>query len=395
MESGLIWILAVASGLTAANLYYNQPLLPQIAAEFAQSAHAIGWVPTLAQAGYGAGMLLIVPLGDSLNRRRMILVLVSISCVLLGAVALSPSLPLLALFSLLLGFATVIPQVALPFAASLAPAAQRGRVVGLVMSGLLMGILLSRTAAGFLGASHGWRSVYWTAAGLMVLLGLLLYRTLPSEPPRPRLPYMTLLGSILTLAKEEPALRFHAFLGAVSFAAFSAFWATLSLHLAALPGRYGPRVAGLYGAVGLAGVLVAPLAGRHADQRGGRRVNVIALASLLAAFGVLFTLQASLWGIALGVTLLDFGTQANQVTNQARVYSLRDDSRSRLNTVYMASYFTGGALGALMGTAAYRMSGWSGVCGVGAGFTLLGLVALLFQPSPPARNRPQATGLKT
>jgi predicted MFS family arabinose efflux permease len=234
------------------------------------------------------------------------------------------------------------------------------------MSGLLFGILLSRTLSGFLGAAFGWREMYLFAAGLMVALAVVLRIVLPRSEAHSSMRYGALLHSLGELVRTEPVLRLHAALGALTFASFGAFWATLALHLSALPGHYGPRTAGAYGALGVLGALVAPLVGKRAEQRGDRRINAIATIALLASFGWLWIFGGSLWGLGIGCILLDFGAQANHISNQTRIFALREDARSRLNTVYMVTYFAGGALGAYAGALAYSAVGWSGVCAVGA-----------------------------
>ncbi|MFP2926336.1 MFS transporter [Pyxidicoccus sp. 3LG] len=376
LRPGLVWFMAAASGATAANLYYNQPLLGDIGRELAVTGGALGLVPTLTQVGYAAGMLFIVPLGDSLERRRVIVTMSVLVTLALVGVALAPTLPWLVVASFAVGATTVIPQLLVPFAAHLAPAEQRGRVVGTVMSGLLIGILLSRTAAGFVGTHLGWRAMFWIAAGLMLALGGVLRFALPSQPPMAAMPYPALLRSLGHLWRTEPVLRLHALLGALTFGAFSVFWSTLALYLQDLPEHYGPQVAGMFGVVGVAGALVAPLVGRYADTRGDRRINALAIGVLLLSFVVMWPLGRWLWGIALGVVLLDLGVQANHISNQTRVYSLRPEARSRLNTLYMVTYFAGGAAGSWLGTTAWTRWGWTGVCAAGAALCIVGLLAL-------------------
>ncbi|MBZ4411548.1 MFS transporter [Myxococcus sp. MISCRS1] len=382
LSPGLVWLMAAASGATAANLYYNQPLLGDIGRDLGASGGMLGLVPTLTQVGYAAGMLLIVPLGDSLERRRVIVTMSALVSLALVGAALAPTLPWLVIASFLVGATTVVPQLLVPFAAHLAPAAQRGRVVGTVMSGLLIGILLSRTAAGFVGTHLGWRAMFWLAAGFMLLLAVVLRFTLPSQPPVAAMPYPELMRSLVHLARTEPVLRIHAVLGALTFGAFSVFWSTLALYLESLPEHYGPQVAGLFGVVGVVGALIAPVVGRYADSHGGRRINMFAIGVLLLSFVVMWPLGRWLWGIALGVVLLDLGVQGNHISNQTRVYALRPEARSRLNTLYMVTYFAGGAAGSWLGTTAWTHAGWTGVCAAGAALCVTGLLILL-----PGRNR--------
>lgn len=384
MSPGLVWMMAAAAGLSVANLYYHQPLLGDIGQTFQASNRALGLIPAFSQVGYALGLLLVVPLGDSLERRRVIVVMTALVSLALMGVALSPTLPWMVLASGMVGVTTVVPQLLVPFAAHLAPEAQRGRVVGTVMSGLLIGILLSRTLSGFLGVRFGWRAMFWIAAALMLLLVGVLRFSLPSQHASSPLPYPALLRSLVHLVREEPLLRLHSVLGALTFGGFSAFWATLALYLHSLPQHYGAQVAGLFGAVGVAGAVAAPLVGRYSDVRGDRRINAIAIGVLLLSFVVLGVLGRWLWGIALGVILLDLGAQANHISNQTRVYSLRPEARNRLNTVYMVTYFAGGATGAWLGSLAWSRWGWSGVCVVGGAMALTGLIVLgLVSPRAP------------
>ncbi|QSQ11873.1 MFS transporter [Myxococcus landrumensis] len=384
LSPGLVWLMAIACGATAANLYYNQPLLGDIGRELNASGGMLGLVPTLTQVGYAAGMLLIVPLGDSLERRRVIVTMsVLVSLALVGA-ALAPSLPWLIVASFLVGATAVVPQLLIPFAAHLAPAAQRGRVVGTVMSGLLIGILLSRTAAGFVGTHLGWRSIFWIASGVMLLFAGVLRFSLPSQPPVAAMSYPQLMRSMVHLTRTEPALRIYAVLGGLTFGAFSVFWSTLALYLQSLPEHYGPQTAGLFGVVGVVGALIAPLVGRYTDSHGGKRINVFSIGVLLLSFVLMWPLGQWLWGIALGVVLLDLGAQGNHIANQTRVHSMIPEARSRLNTVYMVTYFAGGAAGSWLGTTAWTRWGWTGVCAAGAALCVAGLLVLAMDRKPQA-----------
>ena len=361
-----LWALAIAACLTVGNIYFLQPLLPGVARSFGATPRDVGLIPMLTQVGYGLGMLVFVPLGDIVERRGLMLVLLgAVSVALLGCAA-APSLPLLAGTSFLVGFTTVVPHVAVPLAAHLAPPAERGRVLGFMMGGVLVGILIARTASGFLGAYLGWRAVYVVAAGLMVLLAVALSALLPESRPISSMRYGPLLRSTLALPFQEPTLREAAVLGALGFGAFSAFWSTLAFFLEEPPYRMGSQAAGLFGLLGAAGALAAPAVGRLADRVSPRANSGAALALALASFG-LFALGGRTFAVLLlGVLLMDVGVQANHVSNLARVHALRPDARSRMNTVYMVTYFGGGALGTALGTWAWTAWGWLGVCGVAA-----------------------------
>jgi predicted MFS family arabinose efflux permease len=373
LPRGLATLLAVAAGVTVANIYYAQPLLPSIAESFSSTPGAVGYVPMLTQVGYSLGLLLFVPLGDVVERKGLILALVGASAVALLAVALAPGLPWLAAASFLVGLATVVPHVAVPLAAHLAAPADRGRVIGVVMSGVLVGILLARTASGFIGQALGWRAVFVLAAALVIALGVALRARLPRSPPGSRLAYPALLASLVTLARSRAEVREAAVLAASGFGAFSVFWATLAFFLAGPPHARGSGVAGLFGVVGVAGALAAPIVGRIADRRGPRATMGVAFLVALASFGAFSALRNRLWGIALGILLLDVGWQAAHVANLTRVHGLDAEARSRLNTVYMVTLFAGGACGTWAGVHAWSAWGWSGVCAAGASFVAVAL----------------------
>ena len=363
------WTLAVGCAISVGNLYLMQPLLAQVAASFQVTERQAGLCATLNQVGYALGMLTLVPLGDVRERRGLALVLLGACALMALANALAPTYPLLLAASLGLGIATCTPQILLPFAAALAPPEARGRTVGFVMSGLLLGILLARTVSGFVGAHAGWRGVYLLSAGLSVGLALLLRFVLPTgRQDGPPLTYGRLFRSLGALVRDEPVLRESAAYGALLFAAFSAFWTTLSFRFAAPPFGMDPRAAGelsgLFGLVGAVGALAAPLVGRQADAGRPRRTILAAVVLTAVSFAVM--LPPSIPLLVVGVLLMDVGVQAAQVSNQSRVYALRPEARSRLNTVYMTAYFTGGSLGSALGAWAWDRFGWPGVCAVGA-----------------------------
>ncbi|GAC1626235.1 MAG: MFS transporter [Ktedonobacteraceae bacterium] len=374
MNQRLMWIMAVACGLSVANLYYVQPILADMGRTFHISVNQIGAVTTCMQIGFALGLLLIVPLGDIYNKRTLIVSMLVAVSVALVAVALAPTLPFLIVASLLLGVTTVVPQMVVPFAAILADARDRGRVVGTVMSGLLIGVLLARTVSGFIGAHLGWRAVYWVGAGLMVVLALVLRLTLPSDRVQGKtLRYGRLLASLVELARAEPLLREVGLFGALAFGAFNVFWVTLAFFLETPPYHYSSEVAGLFGLVGVAGALAASVIGKLADRMEARVLTGIALLITLLSFVTMWFLGHWLWGLAPGVVLLDLGVQGAHVSNQTRIYRLPEHVRNRANTVYMVPYFIGGSLGSFLGTYSWSIAGWTGVCISG---TLLMLAAL-------------------
>ncbi|HEX2909969.1 MAG TPA: MFS transporter [Chloroflexia bacterium] len=377
LDQKLVWIFAVACGLSVANLYYIQPVLADMGRSLNIAANQIGLVATLGQLGYAIGLLLIVPLGDVTDRRGLIFKsLLGVALALIG-VAVAPGFLWLAVANLIVGITTVVPQIIVPFAATLARPHERGRVVGTVMSGLLIGILLSRTASGFINSVFGWRTMYWLAAGMMLVLALVLRSVLPDTKPHASLRYPELMRSLWHLARTEPVLRQASVFGALAFGAFNVFWVTLAFFLETPPYHFSSGVVGLFGLVGVAGALGASYAGKLADRLEPRKITGISLLIALASFLIIWLLGYALWGLIVGVILLDLGAQMAHISNQTRVYSLNPQARSRLNTVYMVSYFIGGSLGSALGVYGWQLAGWNGV-GI-AGVTMLGLALIIFQ----------------
>jgi len=385
-DSTLFALLAVSAGLIVANIYYNQPLLARMAESFGVSQGDVGSIPTMTQLGYGAGMIVMVPLGDRFERSRLIIGMTAIASVALVGVALAPSLFWLTALSLVLGFASMGPQFIVPYAAGVAPAPLRGRAVGTVMGGLLAGILLSRALSGVVGGHLGWRAMYGLAAVIMAALAVVLKVRLPTQSPENPAPIRTLYTSLGSLVRTQPVLRLHAIIGGLTFGSFSIFWSTLAFHLAAPPLRLGSDVVGLFGILGLSGVLAAPLVGRFADRHDPRVINAAAMVTVVLSFVVFGFLGDSLLGIALGVLLLDLGAQANHISNQTRIFALAAHLRNRLNTAYMATYFAGGALGSWLGSYAWSHGGWTGVSIAGAALGIVGLLIFVagahFTPNP-------------
>ncbi len=375
MDRRLVWVLAIACCISVANLYYSQPILADIGRSFHMSVDQAGFIATLGQLGYASGLLFIVPLGDRYNRRTLIVCMLIAVTIALAAMAVAPNITLLAIASYAVGVTTVIPQLIIPFAASLAADHERGQVIGTVMSGLLIGILLARTVSGFVSAHLGWQAMYWIAAGLMIALAVVMRFLLPADRPRSSMSYPRLLQSLWQLVREEPVLRETSVLGALAFGAFSAFWVTLAFFLETPPYHFGSDVVGLFGLVGIAGALAASLVGKLSDRMDARRINGYALVIVLLSFVLFWLMGQLLWGLIIGVILLDFGVQGNQVSNQTRVYSLNPDKRNSLNSVYMVTYFIGGSLGSLLGTYGWSFAQWTGVCAVSV---ILMLAALAF-----------------
>ena len=373
LHTGTVLAMAVTCGFSVANIYYNQPMMADMARSFGVPEAAASAVPTATQIGYAAGLFLLAPLGDRFERRGLILVnLAALVLALVGAAA-APSFAVLTCASLLVGMLSTAAQQVVPMAAHLASPERRGRVIGTVMSGLLVGILGARTLSGFVAELFDWRAMFWIAAGLMAAIAALVRLVFPRVEPTSGLTYPELLGSLWTLFRSEPVLREASGVGALIFGSFSVFWSTLTLYLASPAFLLGPAAAGLFGLVGIAGVLAAPLSGRLADKGSPRQVVGLCALLTLAGFVCFALLGASIAGLVLGVLLLDLGVQGAQISNQSRIYALRADARSRLNTVYMTLYFIGGALGSAIGSFAWSFDGWAAVSVAGIGMCLLAL----------------------
>ena len=364
----------MATGLSVANLYYNQPLLADLQNSFGVTVKEVGIIPTLTQVGYALGMVFLVPLGDMLERRRLIVITTLLVTFALLLAATAQTLMMMTVASLLIGLLTMTPQLIIPFAAHLASEKNRGKVLGIVMSGLLIGILLSRTLSGFVGAILGWRAMFYFAAGLMVVLAACLHFVLPQSEVTYKGSYSSLLKSIWTLIKEEPVLRECSVIGGLIFSIFSSIWATLIFLLSTPHFGYGSKEVGLFGLLGAAGALTAPFIGRIADRKGPRTGVAIGLGVLAISVLILCFSGQSLWGLIIGIFVLDFAIQATHISNQTRFFALRADARSRLNTVYMFTYFMGGALGSLLGSYAWTVAQWNGVCAVLSVGTLLAII---------------------
>ncbi|NWK76406.1 MFS transporter [Aquitalea sp. LB_tupeE] len=371
----LMWLMTGATGLAVAGNYYAQPLLPEISRELGIRAASAGSIITTAQLGYALGLLLIVPLGDMLERRRLILLMMSLASGGLLISATATSISQLLLGTAIAGVCSVVAQILLPLGASLASEAERGRVVGTIMSGLLTGILLARTVAGSLADLGGWHTVYWCGTGGMLLMTLVLARQLPHTPATPGLRYGALLQSVLRLFAEEPTLRLRGLLGAMSFATFSVMWTSVAFLLSAPPFGFSNSTIGLFGLAGAAGALSANIVGRLSDKGHGALASRLSLGLMLLAWLPLALAPHSITALLLGILLLDLGVAGCHVSNQGAIYRIRPEARNRLTSAYMTSYFIGGAAGSLASAWAYGHWGWTGVVLTGAACSLTGVCA--------------------
>ncbi|ANW00170.1 MFS transporter [Bradyrhizobium icense] len=374
---GLIFLLALTCALSVANVYFAHPLLDVIAGDLGLARSDAGLVVTLTQTGYALGLILLVPLGDLLEPRRLIVGLATASSVVLAVAASAPTAPLFLGAMAIVGLLAVLVQVVIAFAVSLARPDERGNIVGTVTSGVVIGILLARTVSGVLGDLHGWRSVYYGSAALMLLLAALLMRALPSAMERRQTgSYWQLLKSIVPLLREEPLLRTRALFALLIFAALNVLWAPLSLFLSAPPFAYSHTAVGLFGLVGIAGVLGARRAGQWADQNRGQFTTLGALVLMLIAWFLIAMAGLSIWALIGGVIVLNLAIQAVHVTNQALIFRIQPEAHSRRVGCYMVFYSIGSATGAFASTTAFEHAGWRGVCALGIGISITAMILL-------------------
>jgi predicted MFS family arabinose efflux permease len=386
LTKSLLWVMAIATGLIVANLYYNQPLLVLMAKKFNVDNGKITLVSTFTQMGYATGMLLIAPLADMKERKRLILVCLAIAVLALLGAALAPSANILILASYLIGIFSLIPQLLVPMTAHLAKPEERGRRIGFVMSGLLIGILLSRTISGEVGRYFGWEAMFYIAAGLMVVIWLMLFFMLPKVRPEYKGTYGSLMRSMITLIREEPVLRIAAVRGALCFACFMAFWSTLTVLLHDNLDK-GSDVAGMFGLIGAAGAAAAGIMGRLSDKGNAYKLSAITLALVIISFIIFYFSAYSLVGLVVGVIILDAGVQATHISNQSLIFALKPEARNRINTVYMVTYFIGGSLGTYITSLAWSHYKWSGVCWVGIGLSSLALILHFLNQKTIQRSR--------
>ena len=368
-----LWIMTIATGLIVANLYYNQPLLDEMARTFNASTAKVGQVSWATQLGYAAGMLFLAPLADMVRRKKLMMIIFGFIILSLLITAASSSINLLVCFSFILGAASLIPQILVPMAAHLAKPEERGKKIGFIMSGLLVGILLSRTFSGILGQHFGWRSVFYVAAGIMAVTWLLLWRFLPEVEPDYDGTYGSLMTSLIDLVKHEPKLRVAALRGALCFACFSVFWSTIVFLLKA-NFNLGSGVAGEFGLAGAAGAIAAGLMGRLSDKMDAYKLSAFTILLILISFGIFYISAHNIWGLIVGVIVLDAGVQATHISNQSIIFALKPAARNRINTIYMVTYFLGGTAGTFIATLLWKNYQWNGVCAIGAILTILTFV---------------------
>lgn len=387
LPSWVVGLFAVAAGLSVANVYFAHPLLDAIAREFKLRHASVGMVFAATQSGYALGLLLLVPLGDLLDRRRLIIGQLLLSVVALLMVALAPNIQVLLMSMVLVGLLAVVVQTLVAFAASLATPAERGGVVGTVTSGVVIGILLARVVAGLLADLASWRAVYLCSAAATLVIAGVLFRILPNHAPAECRPsYPQLLRSVFALFVQEPLLRIRAGLALLIFAAFSTFWTSLGLVLSAPPFSMSPTGIGMFGLAGLAGALGASRTGRLVDRGWAHWTTGLGLSLLLASWLPISFAPSSLATLVVGVILLDLAIQAVHVTNQSLLFTVRPEAQSRLVAGYMVFYSLGSGLGSIASTTAFAHTGWTGVCVVGGSFSALALFFWAFTVRASART---------
>lgn len=370
ISNTLKYFMALACGIMVANLYYCQPLLGDFTEIFHVSENASAWINICSQLGYGLGLFFVVPLGDMVQRRKLLILLHVFAALSVAGIALSQNILMMYLFSVCIGVTATACQVFVPLSAQLSSVEERGKVIGTIMGGLLSGILLSRTLSGVAAELWGWRSVYWIAFGLMLVMAFWVYQLIPKEHPGFSGSYSQLMASLLQLLRTQKLVRESAWIGACSFGAISAFWSTMAFFLEKPPFSYPVSVIGLFGIVGLGGAIVSPFVGTINDKFGASRPMRIGILLIVLGYTILFYGQLSIWIVIAGIILIDVGLQSAHIPNLTRVSSIIPSARTRLNTIYMTSFFIGGTLGSVIGSFAWNLYGWNGVCTTGLLFVL-------------------------
>jgi predicted MFS family arabinose efflux permease len=374
MDRKLLFLLTLTAVICTGNVYFAQPLLGRIAAEFGRTPGSVGFIPTLSQLGYVSGLLFLTPLGDALEKKKLLVSLLIAASVGLFLFAVSPTFVFLSVSAFLIGLTAVLTQILIPFVAVLSAPKERGKNLGVLLSGALIGVLISRTLSGVLGEHIGWRGVFFIASATMLVFSALLAVVLPKHEAETRIPYHRLLHSVWLLYKRVPGVRAIAINGALCYGALSGFWASLAFYLQSPAYHQGPALAGEFGLVGAVGALGANISGRYSERIGSRKLVQICIYMMMVAFMILMFFGKHMAGMIAGVIVLDLFAQAATVSNQTQLYTLNSDAKTRLNTIYKMFYFTGGAIGSAVSAICWQHFGWNGVCCVALLFLLGALV---------------------
>ncbi|WP_280155813.1 MFS transporter [Piscinibacter sp. XHJ-5] len=377
LSGRLVFLMTLNCALAVSTVYYHQPLLPQMASSFGVTLARGSLVATLTQLGYATGLLFFVPLGDTLQPRRLASMAIVANAIALLACALAPTFSLLAAFSFVVGMTAITAQIIIPAVSGRAAPQARGRVVGTLLGGLTSGLLLARTLSGFVGAHLGWRAIFVLASAVDLVLLAIVLRHLPESTGLTSMRYRDLMRSVGRLVREERLLRIAAMTGLLMFAAISALWSTIAALLSRPPYGLGPATIGAFGLVGLVGIPSSPRIGTIVDRVGARTMVLVGSITIAAAFGFIAAGALSLVWLVVGMVLIDLGNRAGFVANQSRIFGLRQDARSRLNTVFMVANFLGGAAGAALGGLAAQHHAWIGLALVGSALALAAMAVNL------------------
>lgn len=378
LPASILWTLAIVAGISVANLYYNQPLLNMIRHELGISEFKTNLISMVTQIGYALGLLFIVPLGDLYQRKKIIITNFTLLILALLTIAVAPGIHLILAASLLTGICSVMPQIFIPIASQFSLPKNKGRNVGLVVSGLLTGILGSRVISGLVGELLGWREMYYIAAGLMLICSIVVMRVLPEIQPNFKGTYGGLMKSLVSLLKEYPELRIYSIRAALAFGSFLAMWSCLAFKMGGAPFYAGSNVIGMLGLCGIAGALSASLVGKYVRTVGVRRFNFIGCGLILLAW-VLFLLgENSYFWIIVGIILIDIGMQCIQLSNQTSIFELNPGASNRINTIFMTTYFIGASTGTFLAGTFWQAFGWHGVVGTGITLTAGSLLITIF-----------------
>ncbi|WP_222535995.1 MFS transporter [Pedobacter polysacchareus] len=392
IRSGVIPLMAVSAGIIVANVYYNQPILREIGLTMQASESEIGKISMISQLGYGLGMFFLLPLGDKVNRKNLIILLSSLLCLSLILVSFSHTLLQISVLSFFVGLCSTPAQIILPMAATLGKE-NRGATVGKVFSGILVGILGARVIAGLLTEFFGWRSVFALSAFMVLSVSVLLKIYLPEAPAKFKGNYINLLKSTLSLIKEYKVLRQAAILGAFTFGVFCSFWTTLTFHLSAAPLNFHAGTIGLFGLIAIGGALVAPYFGKLADKGSVYKSLLLTVSMIIGSIILIKLFPFSVAVLVISVFFLDIGVQATQITNFTRIYSLDEQAHSRLNTIYMTTYFIGAAVGTYAGLLAWKFGGWEGATWQMLAWSTIALMIVLLSTKAKAFIRVKSTAV--
>lgn len=374
LPASILWTLAIVAGISVANLYYNQPLLNMIRDELGVSEFKTNLIAMVTQIGYALGLLFIVPLGDLYQRKKIIITNFALLILSLLTIALAHSIHVILIASLFTGICSVIPQIFVPIASQFSKPENKGRNVGIVISGLLTGILASRVISGFIGEIFGWREMYHIAAAMMLICGIVVIKVLPNIQPTFKGKYSDLMKSLYSLLKEYPQLRIYSIRAALAFGSFLAMWSCLAFKMGKEPFYAGSNIIGMLGFCGIAGALSASLVGKYVKKVGVRRFNFIGCGLILLAWLLFYIGENSYFGIVAGIIIIDIGMQCIQLSNQTSIFELSPGASNRINTIFMTTYFIGGSTGTFLAGTFWQSFGWYGVIGTGVLLTSASLL---------------------